>query len=242
MRRDPGNGVASFSSRSRFVDLVAPGQQIEVATAIEKSFAAGDGTSYAAPLVSGAAAWVWTVRPELDASQLFEVMRRSAQDIGPPGRDDAAGFGLLNVPSALAFPTPVRDPLEPNDDVEFVRPEGLYYNAIPPLTTKTRRTTTVQARLAFAEDPRDVYRVWLPKNGAVTATLTSDLDLDLGLWNQGTPSVVGHIVPANRLARAATSGSSEKLTFRNAGPGRFGFLAVTLAKGSREATYKIRIS
>ena len=35
----------------------------------------------------GASAWVWTARPDLDASQLFEVMRRSAVDIGLPGLD-----------------------------------------------------------------------------------------------------------------------------------------------------------
>ena len=75
------------------------------------------------------------MRPELDATQLFEVMRRSAVDIGTPGRDDAAGFGLLNVPAALAYPAPIRDPFEPNDDIEFVQPGGLYDNSIPPLTT-----------------------------------------------------------------------------------------------------------
>ena len=80
------------------------------------------------------------MRPELDATQLFEVMRRSAVDIGAPGRDDAAGFGLLNVPAALAYPAPVADPFEPNDDIEFVRPGGaLRQLAIPPLTMPSRR-------------------------------------------------------------------------------------------------------
>ena len=101
-------------------------------------------------------------------------MRRSAVDIGAPGRDDAAGFGLLNVPAALAYPAPVRDPFEPNDDIEFVQPGGLYDNSIPPLTTPAKRSTTVRARLDRAEDPRDVYRVWLPKNGRITATLTAE--------------------------------------------------------------------
>ena len=71
-----------------------------MATALDNSWAPEAGTSFSSPLVAGAAAWVWTVRPELDASQLFEVMRRSAVDIDAPGRDDATGFGLLNVPAA----------------------------------------------------------------------------------------------------------------------------------------------
>ena len=61
----------------------------------------------AATVRSGtSAAWVWTVRPELDASQLFEVIRRSARDLEPPGKDVATGYGLLNVPAAgmSAFP------------------------------------------------------------------------------------------------------------------------------------------
>ena len=176
---DTANEIAAFSSRSRYVDLAAPGVAIPIATAIGKGWRTGDGTSFAAPLVSGAAAWVWTVRPELDATQLFEVMRRSAVDIGAPGRDDAAGFGLLNVPAALAFPAPVRDPLEPNDDIEFVKVGGLYDNVDPATDNASRRTTTVRARVDVVEDPRDVYRVWLPKNGRFTATLTADTDADL---------------------------------------------------------------
>ncbi len=121
---DQDRAVASFSSRSRFVDLVAPGVEMPIATALGKGWRTADGTSFAAPLVSGASAWVWTARPTLDATQLFEIMRRSAVDIGPAGRDDAAGYGLLNVPAALAYPAPVLDPFEPNDDIDFVDPEG----------------------------------------------------------------------------------------------------------------------
>ena len=239
---DRANRVAGFSSRSRFVDLAAPGVAIPIATALGKGWREGDGTSFAAPLVSGASAWVWTVRPELDATQLFEVMRRSATDIGAPGRDDAAGFGLLNVPAALVYPTPVRDPFEPNDDIEFVRPGGLYDNSIPPLTTPTRRTTNVQARLDRAEDPHDVYRVWLPKNGRFTATLSADANVDLSLWKQGTVSVVERIVGTDRLARAVAPGTTEKLTFTNKGPGRYAFLAVVFPKDVSEATYRLHVS
>jgi len=239
---DRTNGIVEFSSSSRFVDLAAPGVEIPIATAIGSGWRTGDGTSFAAPLVAGASAWVWTVRPELDAGQLFEVMRRSATDIGVAGKDDQSGFGLLNVPAALAYPTPVRDPYEPNDDIEFVRVGGLYDNSIPPLTTRAKQSTTVQARIDRVEDPRDVYRIWLPKNGRVSATLTTDTDVDLGLWKRGTVSVTEGIVGTDRLARATTSGTSERLTFANKGPGRFAFLAVALPRDVREATYRLRVS
>ena len=239
---DASNRIPAFSSRSRFVDLAAPGVAIPIATAIGKGWTTADGTSFAAPLVAGAAAWIWTARPGLDASQLFEVMRRSAVDIGAPGRDEAAGFGLLNVPAALAFSAPVRDPLEPNDDIEFVKVDGFYDTSVPPLTTPARRATTVRARIDAVEDPRDVYRVWLPKNGRFTATLTADANLDLGLWKQSAISVTQRNAGSDRLARGIRPGATEILTFASKGPGRYAFLAVVLPKSAREATYRLRIS
>ncbi|MEI7759560.1 MAG: S8 family serine peptidase [Thermoleophilia bacterium] len=238
---DRANRIATFSSRSPFLDLAAPGVAMPIATAIGKGWRTGEGTSFAAPLVSGASAWVWTVRPGIDASQLFEIMRRSAVDIGLPGRDDAAGYGLLNVPAALAYPTPPRDPSEPNDDIEFVRPGGLYDTSLPALTTPAGRMATIRARLDRVEDPRDVYRVWLPKNSRVTATVTTTASVDLSLWKQDAVSVVERLLGTDRLARATARGLSTRLTFYNQGPGRFAFLAVAPSRGVREATYRLRL-
>ena len=162
---DEQNRVASFSSRSHFVDLAAPGVDITVASALDGSWDSEDGTSFASPIVAGAAAWTWTVRPALDASQLFEIMRRSAADIGATGRDDASGYGLLDVPAALAASAPVRDPLEPNDDIDYVKPGATFDNGIPALTTSRRPSTRLRGRLSAFEDPRDVYRVFVPKAG-----------------------------------------------------------------------------
>jgi hypothetical protein len=237
---DASNAVAWFSGRSPYVDLVAPGVGIPVA--LDGGWTTEDGTSFSTPLVSGASAWVWTARPELDASQLFEVMRRSAVDIGDPGRDDAAGWGLLNVPAALAYPAPVRDPLEPNDDIEFVRPGGVFDNAIPPLTMPTRRTATVQARIDRFEDPSDVYRVWLPKDRRVTATVTADANVNLGLWRKGTASITEPFADHDRLARSTKPASSKQLTFLNRGAGRFAYLAVVFPSHVDEATYRLRVS
>ena len=186
---DQQNQATSFSSRSRFVDLAAPGQGIVVATALDNSWAAEDGTSFAAPLVSGAAAWVWTARPDLDASQLFEVMRRSATDINPPGRDDASGWGLLSVPAALAFPAPVKDPMEPNDDIDYVKPGATYDTGIPALTSQAKLSATLLARLASSEDPRDVYRIAIPAKGRLTVTTNTAATADFTLWGPATTSV-----------------------------------------------------
>ena len=39
------------------------GEDIVVATALDRAWGTQDGTSFASPLVAGAAAWVWTMRP-----------------------------------------------------------------------------------------------------------------------------------------------------------------------------------
>ena len=41
------------------------------------------------------------LRPELDATQMFEVMRRRPRDVDMPGFDDRTGFGMLDMPAAL---------------------------------------------------------------------------------------------------------------------------------------------
>jgi hypothetical protein len=235
------NTVASFSSRSRFVDLAAPGQDITVASALDRSWDNEDGTSFSAPLVSGAAAWVWTVRPDLDASQLFEVMRRSATDIGVPGRDDASGYGLLNVPAALAYAPPVTDPMEPNDDMDYVRAGAVYAAGSLPLTTRVAPSAAVTARLTVFEDPRDVYPVFVPAKKTVTAKTTGAV-VDLALWSNGTPSVTIPSPGRNRLARGITKTGTETVTYKNPGAAKVVYLAVTLAKGSREATYRVSVA
>ena len=239
---DPEDRVATFSSRSRFVDMAAPGQDIQVATALGKGFRSSSGTSFAAPLVSGAAAWVWTARPELDNTQLFEVMRRSARDVDAPGRDDATGFGVMDVANALVYAPPVADPFEPNDDLDFAEPTGVYYTGVPPLTTKQRPSTRLIARLDAAEDPRDVYRVWVPAGKSLRAVSSADTDVDLALWRQGAVSVKQRLIGTDRLARAATRAPAESLVFRNQGPGRLAYVAVTLPRGVREATYSLRVT
>jgi hypothetical protein len=239
---DEQNQVPFFSSQSRFVDLAAPGQDMMVASALDASWQQEDGTSFSSPLVAGAADWVWTVRPDLDASQLFEVMRRSATDIGAPGRDDASGYGLLNIRAALAYPAPVRDPFEPNDDIAYVRPGGMYYNGIPSLTTRAKPSATLTARLTIVEDPRDLYPVYVPAKGRITVKTASASSTDLTLWARSTSAVAEPSPGKDRLARGVTKGANETVTYLNPGAAKTVFLAVTLGKGTRDATYKVAVT
>jgi hypothetical protein len=167
--------IAGFSTLSPSMDLAAPGVRIPVAEpfADEASgYILASGTSFSSPIVAGASAWVWTVRPDLDNTQLFEVMRRSSTDIGEPGFDHASGYGLLSIPKALAFRATARDPGEPNEDPDQIEPNGLFVSGTPPLTQPGRTSGSVTARVERNEDPVDLYRIWAPVLTTVRARLT----------------------------------------------------------------------
>ena len=237
--------VAPFSSASRFVDLAAPGAQIPVATLDPETgtptWALEDGTSFAAPLVSGAAAWIWTLRPSLDAGQVAQILRTSATDIGAPGRDAASGFGLLNVPAAISLPAPVRDQSESNDDVDDVTPGRQGYHGTPAFTRRAKTSNRASGRVDAAEDPRDVYRVWLPKGKKVRARLSADAGIALKLIRSTAPSVARSVSRPYLLATSATTSTGATLAYRNATAGRFVLLVVTPATANT-TTYTLSVS
>lgn len=244
---DRNDAPASFSSSSRFVDLAAPGVDMLVAVPVRNGgtgyVRTASGTSFSAPIVAGAAAWVWTVRPDLDNSQLFEVLRRSARDVGPPGFDQDTGFGVLDIPNALAYPAPIRDPYEPNEDIELVRPFGFFGAGSPPLTNPARPRATLAARLDRTEDPRDVYRVYLPPRKQVTVRVRANADVDLAAWGPDSLTVLG--APRfGRLAAAAKPGvGRETMVVRSTvRRGTTIFVDVALGRRPQAATYSLEIA
>jgi hypothetical protein len=216
---------ASWSSSSRFVDLAAPGVVIPIAVpkaANPTGYTAEDGTSFSAPIVSGLAAWVSTARPGMDVTQLFQLMRGTATDIAPAGRDNNTGYGLVNLPAALAAPIPASDPQEPNDDIFAVKPNGLFHTGKPFLITPSSPTATLTARIDYSEDPEDVYRIVVPARKTVTVTLKPSADLSLGLWGPRTQTVFENLdfhkkqFVQDFLKSSTRRGTAtEKLVYRN---------------------------
>jgi hypothetical protein len=172
---DPDDRLASFSSPSAGMDVVAPGVAIPIAVPLATSpsgFIVESGTSFATPIVAGAAAWVWTQRRDLEKTQLHELMRRSAVALQPGGRNADTGFGVLDIPRALTLAAPPIDPQEPNDQLEHVIPGRFFAAGKPPVTRPGSGRTLVNARLDGVDDPSDVYRVWAPAGGRVVVTLS----------------------------------------------------------------------
>jgi hypothetical protein len=238
----------SFSSKSQAMDLAAPGQDIEVAvpTFFEPTgYASEDGTSFSAPLVSGAAAAIWTLRPTLTNTQLFEVMRRSAHDVGKPGWDVDTGYGILDVPAAVTRKPPAADPQEPNEDIYLVRPNGLTRSGRGPLTQQSRPRAALTASLERREDPEDVYRVWLPAKGKVVVTVRPNANVDLELWGRKTTTVFerGRAAKRDLLAVSAHAGARfERVTLKGRGVGQFVYADVFLPKTGVQANYTLTIA
>lgn len=66
-------------------------------------YQAWDGTSMATPHVSAVAALIWSVNPSWTNAEIRDALVQTATDLGPAGRDNAFGYGLVQAADALAF-------------------------------------------------------------------------------------------------------------------------------------------
>jgi hypothetical protein len=245
---DEADRVTVFSSASPALDLAAPGQDIPAAMPKifnPAGYAAVDGTSFSAPLVSGAAAGVWTSRPTLTNTQLFEVMRRSARDVGKKRWDADTGYGILDLPAALSRRAPAADPQEPNEDVYLVKPNGLTKTGHAPLTRQSRLRASLAAQLERREDPEDLYRVWLPAQGHLVVTVRPSANTTLEVWGRGTRTVFerGKAAQRDLLATSAHAGRRfERVTLQGRGVGQYVYVDVFLAKNIVQASYSLSVA
>lgn len=79
-----------------------------------------EGTSMAAPHVSGLAAMLFALNPTATADQVRHTIQSTALDLGPSGRDNDYGYGLVQAASALAamagtVPPPTPTPPVPSE-------------------------------------------------------------------------------------------------------------------------------
>lgn len=233
--------VPTFSDRDpTFVDLAAPG--VDIFSTFPKALtnqqqgcvpqgytdcASGDyrrpeGTSFAAPQVSAAAAVLLALRPTLTSSQVTAILERHADDVDaasgcaacPLGRDKYSGWGRLDVAAAVAAVSPgtalpASDRDEPNDDVaQAYRLWG--------------RKPTVNATLDYWNDRVDVYAVKLAAGQRLRVRVKGREygAIELILWRPGTPTVLGNGL-GWAVGLSLRSGTTQRLSYRAPKGGRY---------------------
>jgi Subtilase family len=205
-----------------------------------------DGTSFSAPMVAAATAWVWTARRNLDHTQIFDLMRYSAKDIWKQGFDPDTGFGLLNIPAALSAQALPVDPHEPNEDIFMIKRNGLFRAADPPLTRPGHGSSNLSARLDYTEDPEDVYRVFVPGRRTAQIRVQGGGNVDLEVWRPGTKSVYekGAALRRDLIGSSTKKGTrADAIIVRNSNRlGGYIYADVFLGKDASDAAYRIKVT
>ena len=227
--------VPKFSNRDRiYNDLAAPGEQIlsifprpltaRYPTCSEQGYSScgpddyreAQGTSFAAPQASAAAAVLLSLQPTLWPEQVTAILERTAVDLSAVsgctacavGRDALSGWGRLDVAAAIAalgeLPPP-RDRYEANDDAG-----ARAYD----VSGSNRR---INATVDFWDDQDDVYAVRLrPRQRMYVGLTGSDAssDLSLALWLPSARAIDGVINARFRAKVSARTGAREYFSYR----------------------------
>ncbi|MGO4596698.1 S8 family serine peptidase [Terrabacter sp. 2RAF25] len=156
---DSQGALTDFSTHGDWVDVAAPGWGI-LSTRL-KDYYFGDGTSFAAPIVSGIAVLIRTQNPTYTPAQISARLRATANDAGPRGIDPFYGYGVVDAGTALRggnggeLPQPASGANEPND--------------VP--SRATVLTDTIQGTIGLEGDV-DWYRYDSPTQRTTQVTVT----------------------------------------------------------------------
>ena len=96
---------AAFANGGAWVDLAAPGIGI-LSTTPGGRYSVADGTSYAVPFVSGAAALVLARDPSLTPAAVRAILESTAEPLADP----TTGRGLVDLAAAVRAPAPSSPP------------------------------------------------------------------------------------------------------------------------------------
>jgi hypothetical protein len=247
---------APFSNHNPGVDLAAPG--VNNMAAMDLRFDDWDGTrdgyivasgsSGSAPMAAAAATWVLNERPELTGAQLGDVLRASATDIHTPGYDEFSGHGAVNLVGALRTPAPPTDPLEVNDDIDWINGRLLRGTRAAPIFRGGRRAHALRGSVHSVDDPADVYIVRVPRRSSIRFRLGQRSgDPDLALYSRRARTVFApsgnRLTARRRIVRSLKRGRrQEVVTLTNRSRRRrLVYVVVRGARSSAGASYRLKV-
>ncbi|WP_159461966.1 S8 family peptidase [Salirhabdus sp. Marseille-P4669] len=88
----------NFSSTGNAVEIAAPGVKI-LSTYLNNKYAVMDGTSMASAYATATIALMKEAYPNLKANEIRTILQNEAVDLGPNGRDNVYGYGLIQAPA-----------------------------------------------------------------------------------------------------------------------------------------------
>ena len=120
----PDDAIAPYSSQNEHVDIAAPGGDVTVEGGgflttnnpesrplPDEDYALVQGTSFAAPYISGVISLMLDVDPGLSNDEIYDVLTSTARHPDGVDRDNAYGHGIVDVAAALEAVVP-----EPRDE------------------------------------------------------------------------------------------------------------------------------
>jgi serine protease len=120
MERD-GDVLWSGSITGKETVVTAPATQLVGAR--PSGYWRVQGTSFAAPMVSGTAALIRSRWPSMPAGEVINRIIKTAKDRGAPGRDSTYGYGMIDPTGALTAQVPevLDNPLDTTPDPGVAR-------------------------------------------------------------------------------------------------------------------------
>jgi len=94
------------------VAFSAPG--VDISFAYRRAYGTADGTSYAAPHLTGTVALMLSVKPELSPEEVYDILKETSKDLGEPGRDEKYGYGLIDAHKAVLRAQALLEEVESN--------------------------------------------------------------------------------------------------------------------------------
>lgn len=190
---DRNGNICDFSARGPEVDVVAPGKEILVMNINDTVSASG--TSFAAPHVSGLAALILSVRPDLTAAQVKQLIIETASR---SSHSNDYGWGLINA--GYAF-----DAL--NHKFSFVKP------------FMTANTVYTQAGGRFTYNlsgvPRGAQTVWKSKCGTVKSSSYNSVTIaypKIGRYNETITATVTYMGKSSTYTLDCSVMNSDEIT------------------------------